>query len=287
MSSAFDFSAAALAEVARADAARALAEDVGAGDLTAALVPEGRRVRARVLARESAVICGGPWVESALRQVDPGLQAIWLVPEGRRCKADEVVLEIDGLARSLLTVERTALNFLQLLSAVATKTAIYVEAVRGTRASIVDTRKTFPGLRLAEKYAVRTGGGVNHRIGLYDAVLIKENHIAAAGGVTAVLQAAASVAAQASFIEIEVETLAQLEEALAAGAKMVLLDNMDLSTLREAVRINNARAVLEISGGVTLDSVRALAETGVDRISIGALTKDVKATDFSMRLKEL
>ena len=287
MTAAFDFSAAALAELARSDAARALAEDVGAGDLTAALVPGGRRARARVLARESAVICGGPWVESALRQVDAGLLALWLVPEGRRCKADEVVLEIDGAARSLLTVERTALNFLQLLSAVATKTAIYVEAVRGTRAQIVDTRKTLPGLRLAQKYAVRTGGGVNHRIGLYDAVLIKENHIAAAGGVAPVLQAAARVAAQASFIEIEVETLAQLEEALAAGAKMVLLDNMELPTLREAVRINAGRAILEISGGVTLDSVRALADTGVDRISIGGLTKDVKATDFSMRLKEL
>jgi nicotinate-nucleotide pyrophosphorylase (carboxylating) len=287
MSFAFDFSPSAIAELARADAARALAEDVGAGDLTAALVPEGRRARARVLARESAVICGAPWVESALRQVDPGLHALWLVPDGRHCKADEVVLEIDGLARSLLTVERTALNFLQLLSAVATKTAAYVEAVRGTRAQIVDTRKTLPGLRLAQKYAVRIGGGVNHRIGLYDAVLIKENHIAAAGGVTPVLQAAARVAAQASFIEIEVETLEQLQEALAAGAKMVLLDNMELPTLREAVRINAGRAILEISGGVTLDSVRALADTGVDRISIGALTKDVKAIDFSMRLKEL
>ena len=287
MHSAFDFSAPALAELARADVARALAEDVGDGDLTAALVPQGRRARARVLARESAVICGAPWVEAALRQVDPDLQFRWLVPEGGRSTADQVVLEVDGLARSLLTVERTALNFLQLLSAVATKTAVYVEAVRGTRAQIVDTRKTLPGLRLAQKYAVRTGGGVNHRIGLYDAVLIKENHIAAAGGVTPVLQAAARVAAQASFVEIEVETLAQLEEALAAGAKMILLDNMDLATLREAVSINDRRAILEISGGVTLDSVRALAETGVDRISIGALTKDVKATDFSMRLKEL
>ena len=287
MHSAFDFSAPALAELARADVARALAEDVGDGDLTAALVPQGRRARARVLARESAVICGAPWVEAALRQVDPGLQLRWLVPEGGRSKADQVVLEVDGLARSLLTVERTALNFLQLLSAVATKTAVYVEAVRGTRAQIVDTRKTLPGLRLAQKYAVCTGGGVNHRIGLYDAVLIKENHIAAAGGVTPVLQAAARVAAQASFVEIEVETLAQLEEALAAGAKMILLDNMELATLREAVCINDRRAILEISGGVTLDSVRALAETGVDRISIGALTKDVKATDFSMRLKEL
>ena len=288
MSFAFNFSPAAIAEVARADAARALAEDVGAGDLTAALVPEGRRARSRVLARESAVICGAPWVEAALLQVDPGLEVRWLVPEGGRSTADQVVLEVDGPARSLLTAERTALNFLQLLSAVATKTAVYVEAVRGTRAQIVDTRKTLPGLRLAQKYAVRTGGGINHRIGLYDAVLIKENHIAAAGGVTLVLQAAARVAAaQADFIEIEVETLAQLEEALGAGAKMVLLDNMELATLREAVRINKGRAILEISGGVTLDSVRALAETGVDRISIGTLTKDVKATDFSMRLKEL
>ena len=287
MSFAFDFSPAALAEVARADAARALAEDVGDGDLTAALVPAGRRARARVMARESAVICGAPWIEAALRQVDAQLQVRWLVPEGGRSNADQVVLEVEGAARSLLTAERTALNFLQLLSAVATKTATYVEAVRGTRAQIVDTRKTLPGLRLAQKYAVRIGGGVNHRIGLYDAVLIKENHIAAAGGVTPVLQAAARVAAQANFIEIEVETLAQLEEALGAGAKMILLDNMPLATMRDAVRINAGRAILEISGGVTLDSVRALAETGVDRISIGALTKDVKATDFSMRLKEL
>ncbi|MBI2772032.1 MAG: carboxylating nicotinate-nucleotide diphosphorylase [Burkholderiales bacterium] len=287
MSATFDFSPAAVAQLARGDAARALAEDVGAGDLTAALVPAGRRARARVLARESAVICGAAWVEATVQQVDASLQVHWLVHEGLRTMADQVVLEIEGPARSLLTAERTALNFLQLLSAVATKTAVYVEAVRGTRAQIVDTRKTLPGLRLAQKYAVKVGGGTNHRIGLYDAVLIKENHIAAAGGVAPVLRAAAEVAAKAGFIEIEVETLAQLEEALAAGAKMVLLDNMDLPTLREAVRINNARAVLEISGGVTLDSVRALAETGVDRISIGALTKDVKATDFSMRLKEL
>jgi nicotinate-nucleotide pyrophosphorylase (carboxylating) len=283
----FDFSPAAVAELARVDAARAIAEDVGAGDLTAALVEAGRPARARVLARESAVICGGPWVEAAIRQLDPGAQVHWLVREGSRCMADQVVLEIEGTARGLLTAERTALNFLQLLSAVATKTAIYAEAVSGTKAKIVDTRKTLPGLRLAQKYAVRVGGGVNHRIGLYDAVLIKENHIAAAGGVARVLQAAAQSAAQASFVEIEVETLDQLKEALAAGAKMVLLDNMDLKTLREAVRINDARAILEISGGVTLETVRALAETGVDRISIGTLTKDVKAVDFSMRLKEL
>jgi len=287
MQSVFDFSPESIRELAGADAARALAEDVGSGDLTAALVDPARRAQARVLARESAVICGGPWVEATLRQVDPALRVQWLVGEGERCAADQVVLQVEGAARSLLTAERTALNFLQLLSAVATKTATYVEAVRGTRAQIVDTRKTLPGLRLAEKYAVKCGGGVNHRIGLYDAVLIKENHIAAAGGVTAVLQAAQRVAAQASFIQVEVETLAQLQEALAAGAKMILLDNMDMDALREAVRINAGRASLEISGGVTLETLRAYAETGVDRISIGTLTKDVKATDFSMRLKEL
>ena len=287
MARTFDFSVEAVAELARADAARALAEDVGAGDLTAGLVDPRRRARARVLAREAAVICGEPWVTAAFRQVDPDVQIHWIVPEGLRSLADQVVLEVEGPARSLLTAERTALNFLQLLSAVATRTATYVEAVSGTRAKIVDTRKTLPGLRLAQKYAVRMGGGTNHRIGLYDAVLIKENHIAAAGGVTAVLKAAARVAAEAAFVEIEVETLAQLEEALAAGAKMVLLDNMELPTLRDAVRLANGRAILEISGGVTLESVRALAETGVDRISIGALTKDVKATDFSMRLKEI
>ena len=276
-----------IAALTRADVARALQEDLGSGDLTAALVPEGRRCRARILAREAAVICGAPWAEAALRALDPTVSLTWLVAEGQRCAPDQVVLEIAGDARALLSAERTALNFLQLLSAVATKTAIYVEAVKGTRAAIVDTRKTIPGLRLAQKYAVRVGGGVNHRIGLHDAVLIKENHIAAAGGVTAVLRAAEAVAARAAFIEIEVETLAQLAEALDAGAKMVLLDNMDLPTLRQAVEINAGRAILEISGGVTQDGLRALAETGVDRISIGALTKDVKATDFSMRLQEL
>jgi nicotinate-nucleotide pyrophosphorylase (carboxylating) len=282
-----DFSSEHIAGIAQADAARALAEDVGSGDLTAGLVDAARRARARVLAREPAVICGGAWFEAALRQCDPEVRIHWLVHEGLRAAADQVVVEVEGRARALLTAERTALNFLQLLSGVATKTAAYVEAVRGTRAQIVDTRKTLPGLRLAQKYAVRVGGGTNHRIGLYDAVLIKENHIAAAGGVTPVLQAAAKVAAQASFVQIEVETLAQLEEALAAGAKMILLDNMDLPTLRRAVLVNNERALLEISGGVTLEGVRALAETGVDRISIGALTKDVKAADFSMRMQEL
>jgi len=275
---------------AQADVARALAEDVGAGDLTAALIDPARRVRARVLAREEAVICGAPWAEAALRALDPGVRLAWHVAEGQRCAADQVVLEIEGQARALLSAERTALNFLQLLSAVATKTRRYVDALAGTRAQIVDTRKTLPGLRMAQKYAVRMGGGTNHRIGLHDAVLIKENHIAAAGGVTAVLRAA-QAAAGAKFIEIECETLAQLDEALQAGARMVLLDNMPLALLNEAVRLNAAHpagpAVLEISGGVTLEGLRALAETGVDRISIGTLTKDVKAIDFSMRVQEL
>lgn len=269
------------------DVARALQEDLGSGDLTAGLIDPTRRARARVLARESAVICGAPWATAAMRALDPSARITWHVQEGQRCAVDQVVLEVEGSARALLSAERTALNFLQMLSAVATKTRTYVDAVAGTKAHIVDTRKTLPGLRMAQKYAVRMGGGTNHRIGLFDAVLIKENHIAAAGGVTAVLRAAEKVAAQAQFIEIEVETLAQLTEALEAGAKMVLLDNMSVATLHEAVRINAGRAILEISGGVTLDGLRALAETGVDRISIGGLTKDVKATDFSMRLQEL
>lgn len=286
----FDFSPDAVAALARADAARALQEDVGEGDLTAGLIDPTRRAHAHVLAREAAVICGAPWARAALQQLDPDVRLNWLVGEGQRCAPDQVVLEMEGSARALLTAERTALNFLQLLSAVATKTASYVQAVQGlpsNRAQIVDTRKTLPGLRLAQKYAVRTGGGTNHRIGLYDAVLIKENHIAAAGGVTAVLQRAAQLAPTARFVEIEVETLAQLAEALNAGVTMVLLDNMDLATLREAVQINAGRAILEVSGGVNLSTVRDIAATGVDRISIGALTKDVQATDFSMRFKDL
>jgi len=279
-----------LRELAQSDVARALQEDVGQGDLTAGLIDPARQARARVLARESAVICGVPWVEATLKKMVPEAKLTWHVRDGQRCAPDQVVLEIAGPARGLLTAERTLLNFLQLLSAVATHTATYVQAVQGVpgnRAQIVDTRKTLPGLRLAQKYAVCTGGGTNHRIGLYDAVLIKENHIAAAGGVTAVLQRAAAVAPSAKFVEIEVETLAQLAEALAAGATMVLLDNMSLDMLREAVRLNAGRAILEVSGGVNLATVRDIAATGVDRISIGALTKDVKAIDFSMRFEEL
>lgn len=276
-----------LQKVASCDVALALAEDVGVGDLTAALIDAERPARARIVAREAAVICGTPWVEAAVLSLDPQARLTWHVTEGQRCVPDQTVLTVEGLAQPLLTAERTALNFLQLLSAVATKTAVFVDAVTGTRAQIVDTRKTLPGLRLAQKYAVKTGGGVNHRIGLYDAVLIKENHIAAAGGVAQVLQRVRETAPQARFVEIEVETLAQLDEALACGATMVLLDNMDIPTLQEAVKRNAGRAVLEISGGVNLQTVRALAETGVDRISIGALTKDVKAIDFSMRFEAL
>jgi nicotinate-nucleotide pyrophosphorylase (carboxylating) len=280
----------ALAALARADVSRALQEDVGTGDLTAALVDPTRRVRARVLAREAAVICGAPWVNATVAALDPSAVCHWAVAEGQRCQADQTVLTIEGQARALLTAERTALNFLQTLSAVATKTALYAEVVAGTRARIVDTRKTLPGLRLAQKYAVWVAGGVNHRIGLYDAVLIKENHIAAAGGVAAVLRRVHETAPQALFVEIEVETLEQLQEALDAGARMLLLDNMPLPMLQRAVAMNAAHtrpAVLEISGGVTLDGLRALAETGVDRISVGALTKDVKAIDFSMRMELL
>jgi nicotinate-nucleotide pyrophosphorylase (carboxylating) len=282
-----DFTAEDLNQLARADVQKALSEDVGSGDLTAALVPADRTAVAKILARESAVLCGKPWVEAAVLACDPHARLAWHVAEGEWCAADQVVLEIHGLAQPLLTAERTALNFLQMLSGVATQTARYVAAVNGTRAAIVDTRKTLPGLRLAQKYAVKVGGGVNHRIGLYDAVLIKENHIAAAGGIAPVLARVKATAPQARFVEIEVETLEQLDEALACGASMVLLDNMPVEQLEAAVARNAGRAVLEISGGVNMDTVTRLAQTGVDRISIGALTKDVKAVDYSMRFTAL
>jgi len=285
MSRSFDFSSASIRQLAQSDVARALSEDVGDGDLTSSLVGADRRSIARVLAREAAMLCGSAWVEAAVLQLDPQATLTWHVQDGQRCQANQVVLEIHGQARALLTAERTALNFLQLLSGVATKTARYVDAVKGTKAQIVDTRKTLPGLRLAQKYAVRTGGGTNHRVGLFDAILIKENHIAAAGGIPEVLARAAESASQADFVEIEVETLAQLTQALESGARMVLLDNMDIATLRQAVAINAGRAILEISGGVTIDGLTELAQTGVDRISIGTLTKDVQATDFSMRFE--
>ena len=272
-----------LSEIATRDARLALLEDVGSGDLTAQLIDEHAVASARVIVREAAVLCGRPWADAVLREVDTRLRATWTRDEGARLQAGDTVLELQGPARALLTAERSVLNFLQLLSGVATRTAQYVDAVRGTAARIVDTRKTLPGLRIAQKYAVRVGGGHNHRIGLYDGILIKENHIAAAGSIAAVLQRAMAMVPAGVFVQIEVETLEQLREALDAGASMVLLDNMDLPRMREAVALNAGRAELEVSGGVDLDSVGAIAQTGVDRISIGRLTKDVVATDFSMR----
>lgn len=263
----------------------ALAEDIGACDWTALLTPSGRQAGARVVCRAPAVLCGEPWFAGCLRRLDPAIRITWHFGEGARVAAGSTVCALRGEARALLTGERTALNFLQTLSAVATATRAYVDAVAGTRAAIVDTRKTLPGLRLAQKYAVRIGGGVNHRLGLYDAILIKENHIAAAGGVTPALAAAARIAPAGVWTQVEVETLDQLKEALAAGADMILLDNMDLAIMREAVAITAGRARLEASGGVRLDTVRAVAETGVDRISIGALTKDIAAADFSLRFE--
>lgn len=272
-----------LQEQVRRDVERALQEDVGDGDVTAALIPAENMAVARITCRESAVICGRPWVDEVLRQISPTSAVHWLVEDGGRCEPGQVVVEITGPARELLTAERTCLNFLQTLSAVATKTARYVDAVAGTRAAILDTRKTIPGLRVAEKYAVRCGGGRNHRMGLYDAVLIKENHIAAAGGLTQAFRAAQALDKKVDFIQVEVETLAQLQEALDAGVTMVLLDNMDVPTIRKAVEMAQGRCSLEISGGVTFDALPELAATGVDRISVGALIKDVKAVDFSMR----
>ncbi|MCE1184910.1 MAG: carboxylating nicotinate-nucleotide diphosphorylase [Rhodocyclales bacterium] len=263
--------------------AASLAEDIGTGDLTARLVPASRNARGRVITREDAVLCGTAWFNAAFAALEPDASVIWHVRDGERVKPGQLLCEVDASARALLTAERTALNFVQLLSGTATLTATFVQAVAGTKAKIVDTRKTLPGLRLAQKYAVKVGGGTNHRIGLYDGILIKENHIIAAGSIKAVMDKARAIAPSNVFIEIEVENLAQLDEALAAGAKMILLDNMDLDQMREAVRITKGRAELEASGGVNLERVRAIAETGVDRISIGSLTKDVRAVDLSLR----
>jgi nicotinate-nucleotide pyrophosphorylase (carboxylating) len=271
-----------LASGIREDVERALAEDVGPGDITAKLVPESERSFARVITREAAVLCGTAWFEECFRQIDREVEIRWHVRDGDRLVPGQVLCEIRGRARSLLTAERSGLNFLQTLSAVATTTRAFVDAVAGTRAAILDTRKTLPGLRQALKYAVRCGGGTNHRMGLYDGVLIKENHIASAGGIGPVLDQARIVAPDVPT-EIEVENIAQLKEAIAAGAKVILLDNFDLPGLREAVRVTAGRATLEASGGINLRTIRAIAETGVDRISIGTLTKDIHAVDLSMR----
>jgi len=264
----------------------ALAEDIGSGDLTALLAPAARPATGIVTSREDAVLCGTAWFDACLRHLDPAVRIDWQARDGDRIAAGQAFCAIAADTRALLTGERSALNFLQLLSGTATQTRRYVDAVAGTRAQIVDTRKTLPGLRRAQKYAVTCGGGTNHRIGLYDGILIKENHIIAAGSVTAAFERARAIAPPGVFIQIEVETLEQLAEALDAGATMILLDNMDLHQMRQAVGLTAGRAALEASGGVRLDSVRAIAETGVDRISIGTLTKDVRAIDLSLRHSE-
>ncbi|QUN27775.1 carboxylating nicotinate-nucleotide diphosphorylase [Cupriavidus sp. KK10] len=279
----FDSYGPALQAALQANVQAAIAEDVGSGDLTGLLVPAAKAARARVIVRESAVLCGQPWFDACMRAVDPALEVRWLQQEGARMAPDSVVCEITGPARSLLTAERPSLNFLQLLSGVATATRRYADLIAGTRARVLDTRKTLPGLRLAQKYAVRIGGGENQRLALYDGILIKENHIAAAGSISAAMQAALALDTSAS-VQIEVESLAELEEALAAGAKSVLIDNFTVPMMQDAVRLNRGRALLEVSGGVNADTIRTFAETGVDRISVGALTKDVRATDYSLRI---
>jgi nicotinate-nucleotide pyrophosphorylase (carboxylating) len=267
----------------------ALDEDIGSGDLTALLVPQEQMVSATIIARESAIICGQDWVNACFKLIDNNVQLEWQVNEGERVQPDQLLCKINGLARPLLSAERCALNFLQTLSATATETRKYVDAIASTNAQILDTRKTIPHLRLAQKYAVTVGGGHNQRLALYDGILIKENHIAAAGSISKVMQQAFALNTGKS-IQIEVENLTQLKLALEAGATSILLDNFSNDLLREAANINNQtgkKAVLEASGGITLDNVRAVALTGVDRISIGSLTKNIQAIDLSMRVDEL
>ncbi|TFW19902.1 carboxylating nicotinate-nucleotide diphosphorylase [Duganella callida] len=261
----------------------ALLEDVGTGDLTGLLVPEGGQAIARVIVREDAVLCGAPWFEGIMNCMQAGIEIDWKYAEGDMMRADTEVCIIRGPARAILTGERGALNFMQLLSGVATATRKYVDVIAGTRAAILDTRKTLPGLRLAQKYAVRVGGGRNQRLALYDGILIKENHIAAAGGISNAVLAAKALNKGVS-IQVEVESLDELREALDVGALSILLDNFSTDMMREAVGINAGRALLEASGGINFDTVRAIAETGVDRISIGSLTKDIRATDYSLRI---
>lgn len=264
----------------------ALAEDIGGGDLTALLTPAGRRAVGVVTCREHAVLCGTDWFDACFYNLDPNAEIRWQANDGDAIAPGQILCEISADTRALLTAERCALNFLQLLSGTATQTRQYVDAVAGTHAKIVDTRKTLPGLRLAQKYAVRCGGGTNHRLGLYDGILIKENHIIAAGGIPQALVQARAIANGNVFIQIEVESLEELAEAIDAGATMILLDNMDLAQMHQAVGLTARRAELEASGGVRFETVRAIAETGVDRISIGSLTKDVRAIDLSLRHSE-
>lgn len=261
---------------------RALAEDVGAGDVTARLIPEDRIAVATVISREAALICGRPWFDETFRQIDNVIRIDWHVEEGATIAADTTLCTARGPARSLLTGERTALNFLQTLSGTATTARRYAEAVAGLPVKILDTRKTLPGLRAAQKYAVRCGGCHNHRQGLYDAILIKENHIMAAGSIRAAVDAARRLSPGLT-VEVEVEMLSQVREALDAGADILLLDNFELGRMREAVRLVAGRAKLEVSGGVSLKTLRQIAETGIDFISVGAITKHLRAVDLSMR----
>ena len=263
--------------------AAALAEDIGRGDITAALIPESAQARGRVICREPGVICGEAWVDEVFRQIDSSVKLSWQLSDGESVAADTTLFELEGPARGLLTGERAALNFLQLLSGTATRCRHYADLVEGTGVRLLDTRKTIPGLRTAQKYAVSCGGCYNHRIGLFDAYLIKENHIAACGSITAAIDTARDQS-PGKPVEVEVESRAELDEALAAGADRVMLDNFPIEQLTEAVQINNGRAELEASGGITEKNLRAIAETGVDYISIGALTKDAIALDLSMRL---
>lgn len=262
----------------------ALTEDIGTGDLTATLILSDRHAHATIISRENAVICGIDWVNACFHQLDKNVRIKWHVSEGDKIAVGQLLCDISGNARALLSAERCALNFLQTLSAVATHTQQYVAAIAGTKAQILDTRKTLPGLRLAQKYAVTVGGGYNQRLALYDGILIKENHIATAGSIHAALERAQELNANVS-IQIEVENIDELKQALHAGATSILLDNFSLSELREAVKINHNRALLEASGNVNLETVRSIAETGVDRISIGALTKNIRAIDLSMRIQ--
>ncbi len=280
-------SAAALPLDLRAQVERALAEDIGSGDLTAGLIPADRLGRASVITREAAVICGRPYVDASFAQVDPDIAIDWQVAEGAVVAADQLLLRVAGPARALLTAERTALNFLQVLSATATSAHHYAALVAGTTCRVLDTRKTIPGLRTAQKYAVSVGGGHNHRLGLYDGILIKENHIMAAGGITAAVLRARQLHPQ-SRVEVEVENLAELREAISAEADIALVDNFTLAGLREAVAVNRAAAkplLIEASGGITDETIRAVAETGVDFVSVGAITKHVRAIDLSMRFE--
>ena len=269
-------------EAIRADVARALAEDIGSGDVTGVLIDPGARARAHIVCREAAVLAGSPWADECFRQLDPDVRIRWHHRDGDRVAAGSVLCELEGNARALVGGERNALNFLQTLSGTATVTRAYVDAVAGTRAKILDTRKTIPGLRFAQKYAVRCGGGHNHRMGLYDAILIKENHVTSAGGVANAI-CAARAASPGVFLDCEVESLDELREAIDAGADRVLLDEFSDAMLREAVVLAAGRVALEVSGSVDLERVRTIAETGVDCISIGALTKHVRAIDLSMR----